>query len=129
MKIQNGKIVGIAHFVIIVTQNVILFQQIGKYRIEIIIAFKKGIIKMKMDNRIEKFYFTFGSSEQFPFKYGYVIVEAEDIKQAIKVFRAYFPDVVEGIINCAFYYTEEQFMKTCMTNDKCHRIIGFKVED
>lgn len=79
-----------------------------------------------VDNRIEKFYFTFGSADQFPFKYGYIIIEAENIKQAIKVFRAYYPDVNEGIINCAFYYTEKQFMETCMKDDKCHQIIGFK---
>lgn len=61
-----------------------------------------------------KVYFTYGTSENQPFIGGWTEVEAPDIKTACALFRAYHPDKTEGILNCADYYTEEQFKDTTM---------------
>lgn len=53
-----------------------------------------------------RYFFTFGSSDKFPFNNGYLIVKAENIRQAVSLFRAYFPDRTDGVINCSDYYTE-----------------------
>lgn len=53
-----------------------------------------------------RYFFTFGSSDQFPFNNGYLIVKAENIRQAVSLFRVYFPDRTDGVINCSDYYTE-----------------------
>ena len=56
-----------------------------------------------------RFYFTFGSSEEFPYQGGWVEVLAKDIHEAFRKFRAYFPNRQEGILNCSDYYTEQAF--------------------
>lgn len=53
-----------------------------------------------------RYFFTFGSSDKFPFNNGYLIVKAENIRQAVSLFRAYFPDRTDGVVNCSDYYTE-----------------------
>lgn len=58
------------------------------------------------------FYFTFGSSEGFPFQNSYVIVEAFDRQEAIEMFRKHFPDRTPGIYNYAFDYTESSWGQT-----------------
>ncbi len=56
---------------------------------------------------LQKFYFTFGSSLSFPYQDTYVIVMADTEKNAIKKFRERFPDKHKGLVNCAFWYSEE----------------------
>lgn len=57
-----------------------------------------------------KLYFTFGDHPQFPFGRGdYVVSEGLDRKDAIAKFRRQYPDVNEGYLNCAFYYSEKEF--------------------
>jgi len=61
---------------------------------------------------MERFYFTFGTDPAFPFGEGsYVIVLAADINKAVDKFIARHPSRPgqEGIANCAFYYSEQQF--------------------
>lgn len=70
---------------------------------------KFGII-----SKLKKFYYTFGSSTDFPYQGGWVEVKATTLKVAHEIFRFYYPDRVEGILNCADYYTEEQFIETEM---------------
>lgn len=53
-----------------------------------------------------RYFFTFGSSDKLPFNNGYLIVEAENIRQAVSLFRVYFPDRTDGFVNCSVYYTE-----------------------
>ena len=55
------------------------------------------------------FYFTFGSHEAFPFYGGWVEVKAPNIDAACKAFRRYYPDRIDGVLNCSDYYTEDQF--------------------
>ncbi len=33
-----------------------------------------------------RYYFTFGSSDKFPFNNGYLIIKAENIRQAVSLF-------------------------------------------
>lgn len=79
---------------------------------------------------MSKFYFTYGTAESFPYKGGWTEVIADDIRQAQALFRAVHPDRTPGIMNCAFFYTEEMFSKTDMfkNNDNrgysCREIIG-----
>ena len=61
-----------------------------------------------------RIYFTFGSSEQYPFgREDYVVSEGLDREDAIRKFRKMYPDVHKGILNCADWYTEEDFKKHC----------------
>lgn len=72
---------------------------------------------------MNKYYYSFGTSEQFPFYKGYIIINAPDMGAAHRLFRAYYPDVNEGIMNCADYYTEEEWNKTSMVDGswgECH---------
>ncbi|MBQ3257859.1 MAG: hypothetical protein IJA67_10675 [Oscillospiraceae bacterium] len=61
-----------------------------------------------------KFYFTYGTSRQFPYCGGWTEVVAANREAACGAFRAYHPDVIEGCLNCSDVYTEEQFKKTSM---------------
>lgn len=75
-----------------------------------------------------KIFYTYGSDDKYPFYGGWVEVEADSIKQAHALYRASYPDKVNGILNCADYYTEEQFIGTGMieTGNRgayCHRKI------
>ena len=54
------------------------------------------------------FYFTFGSWEKYPYQNRYLVVYAEDVREAVQKFRRKHPDITEGIVNCAAWYTEEQ---------------------
>ena len=57
-----------------------------------------------------RIYFTFGDHPQFPFgREDYVVSEGLDKRDAIAKFRMRHPDVTDGILNCAFYYSEDEF--------------------
>ncbi len=57
----------------------------------------------------KNYYFTFGSSKQFPFQNGYIVVKANDVTQAIALFRVYYPDKNKEIINCSDFYSEDKW--------------------
>lgn len=61
---------------------------------------------------VAKYYFTFGTAEQYPFQDTYIVVMAKNENDAIATFRRSFPDVTPGIVNCSFIYNECEFMKT-----------------
>lgn len=77
-----------------------------------------------------KFYFTFGISDKFPFRGGWVEVFAPDRTRAVATYRCHYPDIHEGIVNCSEIYTEEQFMRTEMVNNNlgaaCHEVLFYK---
>ena len=82
---------------------------------------------------MEKYYFTYGTSAQFPYFVGWTEVEAENKKQAIAIFRIAHPDKTEGIINCSSIYSEHEFKKGEMYNSdnlgsRCHEKISLSVE-
>jgi hypothetical protein len=60
---------------------------------------------------MEKFYFTFGSSDGFPeeCRNGFVLVRAKSWKDAIRIFRQHYPDRYENTVNCAFFYSQEEW--------------------
>lgn len=60
------------------------------------------------------FYFTFGSSLQFPYRNTYLIVIANSENEAVKKFRNKYPDVHENIINCSFIYSEREWKENNM---------------
>ena len=61
--------------------------------------------------KVSRFYYTFGSSDQYPFNQEeYVMVEAYSQEEANQIFRKRYPDYNAGVLNCAFCYTEEQFL-------------------
>lgn len=76
---------------------------------------------------MHKYYFTFGTSEQFPFCGGWVDVIAPSRSAAVRTFREKYPDVNEGIVNCAGIYTSDQFSRLEMANGNlgagCHEIL------
>lgn len=58
---------------------------------------------------LKHFYFTFGTDPRLPYKNGYVIVNADNRKNAIQKFRSQYPDRHHGYINCSSVYTEDQW--------------------
>lgn len=79
-------------------------------------AFETDILARYMELKTGKphsrFYFTFGSDPGFPFQNTYIIVLAESEKAAVERFRAEYPDRHKGIVNCAFWYSEERWAGT-----------------
>lgn len=80
-----------------------------------------------------KFYFTYGTDGQ-PFVGGWTEVEAPDRHAACAAFRAYHPDKTEGLLNCSSVYSEETFLKLCMSGPDgnfgrhCHEVITIAQE-
>lgn len=72
---------------------------------------------------MNNYYFTFGSSESFPFQRGYLIVRAASLNEAIEKFRNKYPDRHEGVVNCSSWYTEEQWNQNTYKEDKCFGVI------
>lgn len=65
-------------------------------------------------NKIKNYYFTYGTSDSYPFKGGWTKIEAPSKRIAIAIFREYHPDTHKDIVNCCSIYEEEQFHKTSM---------------
>lgn len=89
----------------------------------------RAICKPSTLPEIKHYFFTFGSDERYPYQGGYVEIAAPSIQAACTIFRAYYPDRVDGILNCSDYYTAAEFEKTGMkeTGNRgagCHCIIG-----
>ena len=84
---------------------------------------------------MNNYYITFGSEGQ-PFKGGGIIIEAETIEQACKIFRAMYQyeETNDTLLKFCSIYTEETFKQTEMYkgNDNlgagCHCKISIKKE-
>ena len=63
---------------------------------------------------MNRFYFTYGTSETMPFRGGWTEVIADTKEQAINIFNIIHKPRHEGIVNCSFIYTEEEFKTTNM---------------
>lgn len=81
--------------------------------------------RIENDDLINNYYFTFGNDILFPYQNGYLIVKAYTLDEAIQKFRNKFPDRRKNIVNCAFWYTEDNWNKTimCRSNETLHEII------
>lgn len=82
---------------------------------------------------MNKYYFTYGTAEFYPYKGGWTIVHAENRQQACELFRIMHPDRIAGVLNCADYYSAEYFEKTeCFQSGNgkgyTHEVIKLKVE-
>lgn len=62
---------------------------------------------------MEKYYFTFGSWEKFPYQNTYLVVVASSYGDAVKSFRERHPDINQGCMNCSDCYSEKQWEKVC----------------
>lgn len=60
---------------------------------------------------MEKYYFTFGSWEKFPYKNTYLVVVASSYGDAVRCFREKYPDVNPGCMNCSECYSEKRWEK------------------
>ena len=60
---------------------------------------------------MSKFYFTYGTSRQFPYEGGWTEVEACNERTACEAFRAFHRDVSPNLMNCSGVYTEEAFKR------------------
>ncbi len=88
----------------------------------------KQIKKALEEDSTETFFFTYGDSETHPFHGGWTIVYANSLEEAEKKFQKKHPNKVSSLLNCAFVYTEEQFIKTGMIfsgnrGSFCHEVI------
>ena len=59
---------------------------------------------------MEKYYFTFGSWNKFPFQNTYLVVVASGYDDAVRGFREKHPDVNPGYMNCSDCYSEKQWV-------------------
>lgn len=66
---------------------------------------------------MDTFYFTYGLEGQ-PFIGGWTEIDAPDMETAVKAFRVFHPDKIEGILNCSSVYTKEQFNGTIMSGER-----------
>ena len=75
----------------------------------------------------EAFYFSFGTSEFFPFHRGWVEVVARDRLEAAEMFSSHYPKREGGYLNCAFVYNSDEWRQTPMAKghggEFCHRVI------
>lgn len=78
---------------------------------------------------MNKFFFTYGSGEEYPFVGGWTEIIAPDMKTACDAFRIFHPDKISGFLNCASVYPEEAFLNTSMSGPNgnfgryCHEVI------
>jgi len=68
---------------------------------------------------MKKYYFTYGSSPEYPYYGGWTVVETDTNQSgAIDIYRAYHPDINKDgeivYVNCAGIYDEEYFENTRM---------------
>ncbi len=68
-------------------------------------------LEARPERGTKKFFFTFGTDPRFPFGIGeFVEVRADTIEQAAQKFKAAFPcRPGSTLLNCAFFYGEEQW--------------------
>ena len=73
-------------------------------------------------------YFTFGTSDKYPYRGGWVKVYAFDKLQACEAFRREYPDKTKGLLNCAGIYSEDFFEDSKMFSNGnfgayCHDVV------
>ena len=76
---------------------------------------------------VHTYYYTFGSSTDYPHQTGWVEVKALTWEEAHKKFEAAYPCRRPGILNCAFFYEEERWAKMNPANNwpgyRCYGVI------
>ena len=65
--------------------------------------------------RTQKFYFTFGDNPNFPYKGGWVVIEAPNEHIARSIFALLYPNTKENtVLRCSFVYDETSWKNTIM---------------
>lgn len=62
---------------------------------------------------MKNFYFTFGTAPYFPFRLGYIIIEAKSYDAARDLFRQRFGFTPQGFLAFSEEYTEEEWKDIC----------------
>lgn len=71
----------------------------------------KIMAELGVEWHLQSFYFTFGAAKQYPYTLGqYLIVKAQDIREAARKYKRKYPNPYDNkVLNCADYYTQEQW--------------------
>lgn len=86
---------------------------------------KSNLVKIKLVNDTQKYYFTFGSAEHYPYQNGYLIVYADSWYEAVEKYRDKYPDKTEDNVNCSFIYSQDEWDET-IHSTPCYEIIRQK---
>lgn len=70
---------------------------------------EKLVAEAKAPQKPQTFFYTFGTSESFPFQKGWIEVHAMTLEESNGLFRHHFPDKTPGILNCSSIYAKETF--------------------
>lgn len=79
-----------------------------------------------------KYYFTYGTSESFPYQNGWTLVLANNIREAVTLFDLVHPRKSD-FVNCSSIYSEADFEQTSMYKKGdnlgagCHEVIELTV--
>lgn len=79
---------------------------------------------------LQSFFYTFGTSDFFPYQKGWVEVKAPNRQEADTLFRKHYPDHTEGSLNCSDVYDQTSFDAMRESNiipsdwDVCHKVIS-----
>lgn len=116
-------------------KNIFTGEDVTWYRGDVLGTIKPECIpewvKDRMTDKPIEVLFTFGSSEQFPFQWGYVSITAPSVEMAIEEFRRNYPDVREDTVNCSdWYYKAESVAKIKEHGNGagCHRSIDITLQ-
>lgn len=61
---------------------------------------------------MEKYYFTFGSDEGFPFQNTYIVIIASSYRDAVNYFQSKYPNRASHCMNCSDCYNEKEWENT-----------------
>jgi len=71
-----------------------------------------------------QYVFTFGNAEHFPYSFNeFVLVNADNEKEAVEKFRSEYPDAHEGLVNCAFWYRADEYFANGAHKDMVCRTV------
>ena len=90
---------------------------------------KKSLLIDVVKMSSESFYFTFETSEDFPFKDGYLIIYAADLSAAYQEFNRLYPNEENpDLLNCSEVYSKEEWSKLGLFKGKepFNEIIAFE---
>lgn len=75
---------------------------------------------------MERFYFTFGTDDKFPYQGGCVEVIASNKAKAIELFCEKYPRRESGFVNCSDIYNEEQWNEAVSHLREVNKLYGSK---
>lgn len=58
---------------------------------------------------MNRYYFTFGSDERYPYPNSYMVVEANSMNEACDIFSEKYPNRNGNVLNCASVYGSQEW--------------------